>query len=71
MSERDETRDVTKTQFVETLRRMADAIESDDRVRIQIHGERVEIPSRAQLSIEHEREDEEEEVELQLRWTRQ
>lgn len=66
---RDETRDVTKNQFVETLRRIADSLESDERMRIQVHGERVEIPSRALLSIEHERDGNEEEIELQLRWT--
>lgn len=69
MSDRDEARTVAKGQFIDTLRRIADALESEDRVRIQVHGERVEIPSRAELSIEHEREGGEEEIELQLRWT--
>ena len=68
MSARDETREVTRAQFIDTLRRIADALESEDRVRIQVLGERVEIPSRAICSIEHEREDGEEEIELQLRW---
>ena len=69
MSSRDETRTVTTSQFVETLRRIADALEGGDRVRIQVHGERVEIPSRAECSIEHEREGDENEIELQLRWS--
>ena len=68
MAERDETREVTRTQFIETLRRIADALESGERVRIQVHGERVEIPSRASLSIEHERDEAGDEIELQLRW---
>ena len=69
MSSRDETRTVTTSQFVDTLRRIADALEGGDRVRIQVHGERVEVPSRAECSVEHERQDGEHEIELQLRWT--
>ena len=69
MTERDETRTVTKEQFVETLRRIADALESEDRVRIQVHGERVEIPRRAEFSVEHVREDNAHEIELQMSWS--
>lgn len=65
-------RDVTKTytakQFVSKLRRLAAAIENDERFRIQVDGERVSIPSDATISVEHEREGKEEEVEFQIRW---
>lgn len=67
------SRDVTKAysakQFVTKLRRLADAIENDERFRIQVAGERVSIPSHATISVEHERDGADEEVEFQIRWT--
>lgn len=66
------TRDVEKDypidQFVEKLRRLADCLESGERFRIQVAGERVSMPSNARINIEHEREGGEEEIEFQLRW---
>ena len=66
-------RDIEKTytakQFVSKLRRLADAIENDERFRIQIAGERVSVPPDATISVEHERGDGEAEVEFQIRWT--
>ncbi len=50
------------------LRRLADALESGKPFRIQIAGERVHVPVRAEFSIEHERSDGSEEVEFQLKW---
>ncbi len=65
-------RDIEKTysdaQFVEKLRRLADAIEKDEKFEIQIAGERIYVPVRAAYSIEHEREDGEEEIEFQIKW---
>ncbi len=54
---------------VAKLRRLADALESGSTFRIQVAGERIRVPKRAQFSIEHERGDEHEEVEFQLKWT--
>ncbi len=65
---RDVERAVPAKQFVAKLRRLADAIESGERFRIQIAGERVSVPSDALISVEHEREGKDEEVELQIRW---
>ena len=66
------TRDIEKdyplVQFVEKLRRLADALESGQRFEIKIAGERVSVPVRASYNIEHERGDEEEEVEFQIKW---
>ena len=59
----------TAKQFVSKLRRLADAIENDERFRIQIAGERVSVPPDAMISVEHERSGSEEEVEFQIRWT--
>jgi amphi-Trp domain-containing protein len=66
------SRDVEKIyateEVVAKLRRLADALESETPFRIQIAGERIRVPARAQFSIEHERGDGEEEIEFQLKW---
>jgi amphi-Trp domain-containing protein len=68
----DTTRDVERfyatAEVVAKLRRLADALESETAFRIQIAGERIRVPARAQFSIEHERGDGEEEIEFQLTW---
>ena len=45
-----------------------DCIEQDKRFQIQVAGERISIPSRATINIEHERGETEEEIEFQLKW---
>ncbi len=65
---RDVERFYSTGEVVAKLRRLADALEEDKPFRIQIAGERVRVPERAQFSIEHERGDDEEEIELQLKW---
>ncbi len=67
-TDRDIEKTYTDAQFVEKLRRLADAIETGNKFEIQIAGERVYVPVRATYSIEHEREDGEEEVEFQIKW---
>jgi amphi-Trp domain-containing protein len=54
--------------FIAKLRRLADALEKEEPFEIQISGERIHVPARAEISIEHEREEGREEVEFQLRW---
>lgn len=65
-------RDLEKTyprkQFIEKLRRLADALENDDRFRLQVAGERISVPPDAVVNIEHERSGDEEEIEFQLKW---
>ncbi|MDP8937418.1 MAG: amphi-Trp domain-containing protein [Actinomycetota bacterium] len=69
----DATRDVERgypvNEFVAKLRRLADALESGKPFRIQVAGERVNVPRHARITVEHEREDGEEEVEFQLKWS--
>lgn len=60
-----ETRDV-----VAKVRRLADALEQEKPFRIQIAGERIRVPARAEFSLEHERGEDEEEIEFQLKWDR-
>jgi amphi-Trp domain-containing protein len=68
MSERDVEKNVPKDRFIETLRRVADALEKGEPFRIQIAGERVTVPNDCELLVEHERGDDEQEIELQFRW---
>jgi amphi-Trp domain-containing protein len=69
----DATRDIERvystTDVVAKLRRLADALESETSFRIQIAGERIRVPVRAEFSIEHERGEDEEEIEFQLKWS--
>jgi len=60
----------TTKQMVAKLRRLADCLEKDKPFRIQIAGERLNIPSSAIFNIEHEREGNMEEVEFQFKWER-
>lgn len=66
------SRDIEKgysaADYAEKLRRLADAIENSTKFEIQIAGERVYMPVRAEFSIEHERGDDEEEIEFQIKW---
>ena len=67
-AERDVERIYRTEEVVAKLRRLADALESETSFRIQIAGERIRVPARAQFSIEHERGADEEEIEFQLKW---
>ncbi|EPC02659.1 hypothetical protein L861_09960 [Litchfieldella anticariensis FP35 = DSM 16096] len=68
--ERDIEKGYSKADFVAKLRRLADAIEQGKRFEIQIAGERIYIPVRAEFTVEHERSDDEEEIEFQIKWKR-
>lgn len=65
---RDIEKDYPKAAFVAKLRRLADAIERDERFVIGVAGERVYVPARAQFNIEHERAGDAEEIEFQIKW---
>ena len=66
-------RDIEKvysaSEFVAKLRRLADALETGKKFEIQVAGERIYVPARAEFNIEHEREGNGEEIEFQLKWT--
>jgi amphi-Trp domain-containing protein len=66
-------RDIEKVyataEFVAKLRRLANALEKSEKFEIQVAGERIYVPVRAEFNVEHEREGDEEEIEFQIRWT--
>ena len=66
--DRDIEKGYSTKQMVAKLRRLADCLETGRQFRIQIAGERVNIPARAVFNIEHEREGDSEEVEFQFKW---
>ena len=65
-------RDIEKVysteEFVAKLRRLADSLESGEKFEIQIAGERIYVPVRAEYTVEHEREEGSEEIEFQIKW---
>lgn len=67
---RDVERVTSRAQFVDKLRRLADALEQGQPFTIQVANERFTVPADAEMSVEHERGGDGEELELQLRWTR-
>ena len=68
MPERDVEKGYSRPEVVAKLRRLADALETGEPFRIQVAGERIHVPVRAEFSIEHERGSSEEEIEFQLKW---
>ena len=67
-SERDVEKTYSLPDFIAKLRRLADALEQGERFEIQIAGERISVPARANCNIEHEREGASEEIEFQIKW---
>jgi amphi-Trp domain-containing protein len=69
---RPKSRDVekvyTKKDFINKLRRLADALETNKKFSIQIAGEKLSIPKNAVINIEHERSKNNEEIEFQIKW---
>ena len=65
---RDIEKDYPINQFIEKLRRLADALERGEKFEIQIAGERIYVPAKAQFNIEHERSSDGEEIEFQIKW---
>lgn len=66
------TRDIektyTKSEFIKKLRRLADALETNNKFSIQTANEKINVPKNAIINIEHEREEEKEEIEFQIKW---
>ncbi len=67
--ERDVEKVYSTAEFVAKLRRLADALEQGEKFEIQIAGERIYLPVRAEFNLEHEREGDDEEIEFQIKWS--
>jgi amphi-Trp domain-containing protein len=67
---RDVEKVYSRAQFVEKLRRLADALADGQPFTIQVANERFTVPADAEMSVEHERGDAQEELEFQLVWKR-
>ena len=68
-ADRDVEKNYPLPDFIDKLRRLADALENNERFEIKIAGERVSVPVRATYNIEHERSEDEEEIEFQIKWS--
>ena len=68
--DRDIEKGYSVKQMVVKLRRLADCLENGRQFKIQIAGERIQIPAKALFNMEHEREGNKEEVEFQFKWER-
>lgn len=71
MKRKDEVEKTYSTKdVVDKLRRLADALEKGESLRIQIKGKRISIPPSAAVEFEYERKGNREEVEIELKWKR-
>ena len=68
MADRDVEKNVPTAQFVDTIRRLADALEAGESFRIQVQNRRFTVPADAVIAIEHEVEDGAEELAFELQW---
>jgi amphi-Trp domain-containing protein len=68
-SGRDIEKVYSKGQFVEKLRRLADAVEAGQPFLIQVANQRLKVPADAQISVEHEQDGGDHELEFQLTWS--
>jgi amphi-Trp domain-containing protein len=69
MPDRDIEKIYSTSDFAAKLRRLADALETNSKFEIQVAGERIYVPARAEFSVEHERSDGYEEIEFQIKWS--
>ena len=66
--QRDVEKDYPLPEFIDKLRRLADALEQGKQFEIMFAGERIYVPVRAVYNIEHERGEDDEELEFQITW---
>jgi amphi-Trp domain-containing protein len=69
-TEKDVEKSYPTKEVVAKLRRLADALEEEKSLEIQIAGERIYIPPYATVEFEYQREGEDEEVEIEVKWKR-
>jgi len=69
MADRDVEKNVPVSQFVDTLRRLADALEAGESFRVQVQNKRFTVPADAEIIIEHEIDEGDEEFAMELKWS--
>lgn len=69
MADRDVEKNVPVSQFVDTLRRLADALEAGESFRVQVQNKRFTVPADAEIVIEHEVDDGDHEFAMELQWS--
>ena len=67
-NDRDIEKGYSVKQALAKLRRLVNCIEQGKPYRIQVAGERINVPADAVFNIEHEREGNSEELEFQFKW---
>lgn len=67
----DVEKEYSKTEVIDKLRRLADALEQDKTFEIQIDGERIYVPPYARIEFEYERHSNgNEQIEIELEWNK-
>ncbi len=61
----------SRSESIDKLRRLADALENEEYFQIQIDHHRVNVPPRADIEFEYEAEGMDEEIEIEIKWTRE
>ena len=60
-------KDYPLPEFVDKLRRLADALEQTKQFDITVAGERIYVPARGTYNVEHEHGEDEEKIEFQIK----
>ncbi len=68
--EKDVEKSYSTKEVVAKLRRLADSLESGKTFEIMIAGERIYVPSTAEVEFEYQREGNQEEMEIEVKWKR-
>lgn len=68
--EKDVEKSYSTKEMVAKLRRLADSLEAGKTFEIMIGGERIYVPSSAEIEFEYQREGDEEEMEIEVKWKR-
>ena len=64
----DVEKEYSRSEVVNKLRRLADALEAEQTFEIQIAGQRIYVPPYARVEFEYESDGTDEEVEIELKW---
>ena len=66
----DVEKEYKKGDAAKKLRRLADALEQNKAFEIQIAGNRIYVPTHAEIEFEYEQNGDEQEIEIEIKWKR-